>query len=111
MFRTRIVCCLKVARIGLGGLVALSCMARGAHADPIRDPIAIGSGLPAGTTFDVGPASPLTIATTSGTVTVPITLSQFTPPSGAGNGAKGFQVTVRLSSGLKLVAPSIQPGP
>jgi hypothetical protein len=73
-----------------------------------------GAGVPAATTFDIGPASAAKIVATNGTVTVPITLSQFTPPSGAGNGAKGFQVTVALSSGLKFaqsLGQSITPGP
>ena len=70
--------------------------------------------IPSPTTFDIGPASPGTIIAANGTVTVPITLSQFTPPSGAGNGAKGFQVTVALSAGLKFAQSlglSILPGP
>jgi hypothetical protein len=70
----------------------------------------------AGTTFDIGPANPLTIVSTSGagsTVTVPITLSQFAAPLPAGNGAKGFTVTVAITSGLKFspnLTQSINPG-
>jgi len=52
-------------------------------------------------TYDIGPASG-TITSAGSVVTVPITLSNFVPPAPAGNGAKGFQVTVALSSGLKF---------
>jgi hypothetical protein len=65
-------------------------------------------------TYSIGPA-PGTITTTTPVVTVPITLCDFVPPpTPTGNGAKGFQVTVQLTSGLKFaqsLGQSIKPGP
>ena len=52
-------------------------------------------------TFDIGPASG-TITLANPVITVPVTLSGFVPPAPAGNGAKGFQVTVALSPGLSV---------
>ncbi len=53
-------------------------------------------------TYDIGPASG-TITTATPVVTVPIMLSNFVAPiSPAGNGAKNFQVTISLTSGLKF---------
>ncbi len=102
--------------IVLVGWVLLAAFVPGASASPRKDlpGIGTGAGLPVAPSFDIGPGSPLTIAALNGTVTVPITLSQFSPPSGTGNGAKGFQVTVAISSGLKFApnpGQSVQPGP
>jgi len=55
------------------------------------------------TTYDIGSGSNFTINTPTGQITVPIKLSNFQVPSGTGNGAKSFQVTIRLSPGLMLV--------